>query len=123
MPKKITAYISLLCADGSEPPAASGYARACIGEVDTIDIPTLLQERKTLVPKATAPGSGKIAAMAVSDRPKAGEALWVWPLPEPLDCHEGVTPFLYDGQLYRGVEMEAKINVRSADMIKAMGGG
>lgn len=121
MSKKLTAYISLLRADGSEPEAASGYARACLGQVNLFDIPVLLQGRQIQFPDVQPPGYGHIAAIAVSDWETAGAALWVWPLPEPLDVHPGVTPVIFDGKLYRGVEVKARVVLKSADLCSAGG--
>lgn len=123
MGKKMTAYIALLHADGTEPDKASGYQRVCIGEVDAIDIPTVLQGRQIVFPDVTAPGYGYIAAITVSDWEKAGAALWVWPLPEPMDVHKGVVPVIHNGKLYRGMEVQAKAVVRSADLCGAGIGG
>lgn len=122
MSKKITAYISLLRADGSEPEISSGYARACIGEVDLLEIPVLLRNRQIPFPDVLPPGYGNIASIAVTDQETEGEALWIWPLPEPLDVHPGVTPVIFDGKLYRGVEVKAQIMLKSADMCSTGGG-
>lgn len=119
----INAYIVLLRADGTEPDAASGYRRICIGEVDMIAVPQLLQDRQISFPDVTAPGYGEIAAIAVSDRETKGPALWVWPLPEVLDVHEGVIPVICKGKLYRGVTAQVKTIVRSAGLCNAGGFG
>ena len=112
MENKFTAYIALLRCDGTEPDKASGYERACIGEVDMIDVPTLLQERQILFPDVMAPGYGEIAAVAVSDRKTAGTALWVWPLPETVNVHENVVPVIFKGKLLRGVETQARVKLK-----------
>ena len=115
----VNAYIALLRADGTEPEAASGYRRSCLGEVDSIEIPQLLENRQIPFPDVTEPGYGEIVAVAVSDREERGQALWVWPLPEPVDVHPGVTPVIYNGKLYRGVAVQAKVVTQSADLCAA----
>lgn len=121
MSKKITAYISLLRADGSEPEISSGYVRSCLGEVDLLEIPVLLRNRQIPFPDVLPPGYGHIVGIAVTDQETEGETLWVWPLPEPMDVHPGVTPVIFDGKLYRGVEVKAQIVLRSSDLCGAGG--
>ena len=121
MSKKITAYISLLRADGSEPEISSGYARSCLGEVDLLEIPVLLRNRQIPFPDVLPPGYGDIVAIAVYDQETEGEALWIWPLPAPMDVHAGVTPVIMDGTLYRGVEVKAQVILRTSDLCGAGG--
>lgn len=41
------------------------------------------------------------------------------PLPEPVDCHDGVIPFIHEGRLFRGVDVTAKVVAGTKAQIKA----
>lgn len=117
---KMNAYMCLLRADGSEPPAESGYCRAALGEIDTIELPQLLQDRRILFPDVRKPGYGNIAAVGVSDRPgPGGPLLWCWPQEEALDFHEGVVPLIIDGKLCRGIDMKVTKIIRTGSRAEA----
>lgn len=113
MHKTIHAYLGLLRADGTEPPRKAGYQRVDVGEADIWDIPRIPYTAQIVFPDVTAPGCGLITDYALYDRPDGGEALMVWHLPEPVDCHSGIIPFIHNGKLYRGLDVSANIMLSS----------
>lgn len=110
--KKITAYMALLHEDGTEPDAASGYARACLGKVNIIDIPQLPYKGQIVFNDVVAPGYGIISDYALYDCPEGGEALFIWELPKPLDAPEKTIPFIHQGRLFLGVDISANVKIR-----------
>jgi hypothetical protein len=99
-------YVGLLREDGTEPPSDSGYIRPYTAEFDLI--PELNEFREFLFPAAVNPGYGLISSVGLFDVPEGGEPLKTWALPELVNVHEGVTPFLHGGKLMRGIEMSVR---------------
>lgn len=104
-------YIGLLRHDGTEPPRESGYRR----------IPVKTPARQVVFPEVTAPGYGVIAQLAVYADETAMEPLDVLTFPVALDVHEGVVPVIQNGVLYRGVEVQATVELCSADLCRTGG--
>lgn len=106
-------HIGLLRHDGTEPPKESGYRRIPVQRPEDGDI---LSGRQIVFPDVTAPGYGVIAMAASYEDEKDREPLGIQLFPEALDVHEGVVPVIHDGTLYRGVEVQAKVELSSADL-------
>lgn len=106
-------YIGLLRADMTEPCAESGYARA---EVPCANLRDLYCGRQIVFPDVKAPGYGVITSVAVYDKKNDGMVVDAWNLPAPQDVHEGVVPLLYNGVLYRGMEVQARVELGSMDL-------
>lgn len=106
-------YIGLLRHDGTEPPRESGYRRI---PVQVPENERILPGRQIVFPDVTAPGYGVIAMAAAYEDEEDREPLGVQLFPEALDVHEGVVPVIYNGTLYRGVEVQAQVTMQSADM-------
>lgn len=87
-------YIGLLN-DNIEPSPVSGYARVEGDLTGTVFFPA-------------SKGYGVITHIAVFDTAEGGDPVDVIELDKPVDCHEGVTPFVHGGKLYRGKEMSAR---------------
>lgn len=99
-------YVGLLKEDGTEPPSGSGYIRPHTTEFD--HVPELTEFREFLFPAAVNTGYGLISSVGLYDSPDGGEPLKTLSLPGLVDVHEGVTPFLHEGKLLRGVEMSVR---------------
>lgn len=87
-------YIGLLN-NKTEPSPASGYARV---EGDLTG-PVFFPVSK---------GYGVITHIAVYEAAEGGDPVETIELAEPVDCHEGVTPFIHGGKLLRGMEVSAR---------------
>lgn len=103
---KIPVHIGLRVS-GKEPPAESGYSRIPLGDMNILDVPTLLKDRQIVFNDVTAPGYGLVTDICAFDQD--GELLYIWPLPEPVDVHEGVVPGIVDGRLIRGLDVSAQV--------------
>lgn len=115
----ITAYIALLRADGTEPDTASGYRRTNIGQREsTSGFP---MDMAVPFPDVMAPGYSDITHWAMYDCSEGGKPLHKWSLPGPTTIHEGVMPVLKGGRLYKGVDIKARVVIRSADLCNAGG--
>lgn len=111
-------YIGLLRHDGTEPPRESGYRRVPVSDV----VPgSVLSGRQIVFPDVTAPGYGVIALIGAYADEEAQEPLGVWVIPEALDVHEGVVPVIHNGVLYRGVEVQARVELGSMDLCRTGG--
>lgn len=106
----IKAYIGLLHTDGTEPVKASGYRRTYIGETEKT-LAQILAENQVVFPDVTAPGYGMIAAAALYDCGEGGEPEDTHSFKTALDVHEGVVPVIHQGNLWRGVDVKAKVTV------------
>jgi hypothetical protein len=106
-------YVGLLRADMTEPCVESGYTRV---EVPCANLKDLYCGRQIVFPDAMAPGYGVITSVAVYDKKFGGEVVDAWNLLAPQDVHEGVVPLLYNGTLYRGMEVQAKVELGSMDL-------
>lgn len=111
-------HIGLLRHDGTEPSKESGYRRIPVQRPEDGDI---LSGRQIVFPDVTAPGYGVIAKAAAYADESAPMHLAAWELPMALDVHEGVVPVIHDGTLYRGVEVQAKVELSSADLCRTGG--
>lgn len=109
-------YIGLLRADGSEPSALSGYQRIYTGEAPLPQIPELVSQNQIAFDAVTAPGYGGITAIAAFRTQQDGDPVWEQQLPMALDIHEGVIPFIFKGQLVRGLEVQAQVIMQSDDL-------
>ena len=116
MNKTTSVYIGLLRADGSEPPALSGYKRIHAGETELSQIPDLVSRNQICFDDVAAPGYGEISAVAAFRTQQDESPVWAQQLPVPLDIHEGVIPFVFKGQLMRGLEVQAQVIMQSADL-------
>lgn len=116
MSKMTSVYIGFLNERGNEPHPNSGYKRVLIGNADQEELLNFVLEKKIAFPKAEKPGYGDIAAIAAYSEENGGYAMGKWFLPEPVNIHDGVIPLIINGNLYRGLEVEAKITMQSADM-------
>lgn len=121
MTKTFTAYISLHRADGTEPVSASGYTRACMGEVDVWDVPELPRKHNIVFNEVMDPGFGCITEYRLYNRPEGGEALFIWTLPEPVNTHAGTIPVIRDGRLLLGMDVSAQILMNSASQCRTSG--
>ena len=119
MHKKITAYIGLFRSDGTEPLARAGYARACAGEMDLWDMPKIPYQQKIVFDDVLAPGWGHITEYRLYDTPEGGEALYIWYLPAPVHAHPDTIPIVHEGRLLLGVDVSAKIILKSAATAEA----
>lgn len=119
----MTVYIGLLRPDGTEPDAASGYKRVCIGEADLRDPSEILRTRQIVFPDTETPGYGVISHVAVYCGETDSPAVVSYRLPEAMDVHQDVTPVIYQGRLYRGVAVQAKAVMQSRDRCRAGGLG
>lgn len=97
-------YIGLLN-DKTEPSHTSGYARV---EGD-LTVPVFFPVSK---------GYGLITHIAVFDTAEGGDPVETIELAAPVDCHEGVTPFIHDGKLLRGMAVSARGVLRAAGECK-----
>lgn len=113
-------YLALLRSDGTEPEPASGYRRVSIGDQDIVSKPDIFGGRQIAFPDVQEPGYGKISAVAVCDRETGGRILRSWNFPAPQDCHAGVVPVIHNGQLYRGMEVQAVVKLNSSDLVGGM---
>ena len=111
--RKITAYMGLLCGDGTEPDADAGYSRARVGEVSVLDILALPTEHQIVFNEITAPGCGLVSAYGAFEAPAGGEPLCIWTLPDPVNVHEGTIPVIYQGRLLLGIDVSANIILQS----------
>lgn len=118
--EKITAYIALLRADGTEPDKASGYTRSCIGEVEPG--PGFPADLVVPFPDVLPPGYREVTHWAMYDRPSGGIPLYTWPLPGPTTIHEGVVPVLKGGKLWKGVDVKARVIVKRSALCRSGGG-
>ena len=116
----VNIYVALLRADGTEPDPASGYCRIPVGMFDIVSKPAVFGGKQIAFPDVLEPGYGVISAMAVCDNLTGGIILHKWNIPNPQDCHAGVVPVIYNGHLYRGMEVQAKVNLNSADLVGGM---
>lgn len=122
MPKTIQAYVALLCADGTEPDARSGYARVPI-EFGYDQSADFFMSDQIEFPDVLPPGYRPVTAFAVFDQPKDGEPLIVWQLPQSVQVNVGEVPVIHHGKLLRGVAVQAKIVSASLDGCNLMGFG
>ena len=106
-------YIGLLRHDGTEPPRETGYRRI---SVPGAKLPDVLPGRQIVFPDVTAPGYGVIAKAAAYVDESAPMHLAAWDLPMAVDVHEGVVPVIHNGTLYRGVEVQATVELSSTDI-------
>lgn len=105
--RKRTVYVALL-ASAQEPGPETGYARAPVEDVDILDVPYMLDDRQIVFNDVVMP-YGLIDSVAAYDAPEGGELLYTWPLPEPVDIHEGVVPAILDGRLVKGMDVSAQV--------------
>lgn len=115
MDNQFTAYIGLLLEDGSEPSQEAGYARVVIGEVSQLEAPVIQIQGPLVFPDAIGPGFGEVVGFALFDVPVAGKQLRRWTLPNPVLCHTGTVPFIYNDLLYRGVDVSAQVQAALHD--------
>lgn len=126
MEHHFAAYMGLLRSDGTEPPKESGYARIPVGvvevrfnfperNIDCTEIQKLPFGKQIVFPDVAAEGYGAITTLALFFSQTGGDAVWLWPLPEPVDLKPGMIPFIHNGRLYKGVEVKARIVAKSAD--------
>lgn len=99
-------YVALLTG-GKE----SDYGRVYTDEFD--HVPELDEFREFLLHPAVDGGYGLVNAVALYGCETGGEPLKVFCLPEPVDVHAGVIPFLHGGKLMRGVEVRAESLTRT----------
>lgn len=113
-------YIALLRPDGTEPPPETGYRRIPVGICDMVSAIDVFNGHNIAFPDVKDPGYGVIDAMAVFERKVGGNIVASYTFPNAWDCYEGVVPVIHKGQLYRGVEIQATVNMKSADMCGGM---
>ena len=116
----VNIYIGLLRKDGTEPDAKSGYRRLCAGIYDIVSKPEIFGGKQFAFPTVTEPGYGEIASVAICEKEYGGKFLRVWDFKAAQDCHTGVIPVIYNGNLYRGMEVQAKVNMNTADYVGGM---
>ena len=109
-------YLGLLRVDGNEPQATSGYKRVYIGEITRELLLELMNNHQTAFPVAIAEGYGVIQAIVAYAGSESKEMIEKWDLPEPVDVHKDVIPFIFRGTLYRGLEIQAEICLQSDDL-------
>lgn len=115
MKQRITAYIGLRRKDGSEPPEASGYTRASVGEINIWDLPGVLVPITAAFSEVSSPGYGVICDIALFDCRDGGMPMWVFPQQKKLDYHAGVIPFVRELTLYRGMDVSAQIKLETVN--------
>lgn len=115
--RNITVYIGLFRSDGTEPLPKAGYTRACLGEMDILDVPQAPQGRDIVFDDVTAPGWGHITEYRAYDCPEGGEALYIWPLSAPVHAHPETIPVIHDGRLLLGVDVSANIILQSVHVV------
>ena len=115
MPKTIQSYMALLCADGTEPDARSGYERVPIGEISGDQLNQIPVMDQIVFPDGLSPGYHPVTAFAVFDQLKGGVPLEVWQLPQSVQVNVGEIPVIHHGKLLRGVEIQARILSQSLD--------
>lgn len=115
----VNGYIGLLGNDLTEPPKESGYKRVPSGDVNLLENTDFLKGRQFVFPEVTSPGYGQIFCAALYDAEKDGNILYIWPLPQSVDVHEGVIPGLINGQLLRGIDVSSEVIVKLAESISA----
>lgn len=89
-------YIGLLTTAGSEPSPETGYTRVKGDPNDTVEFPQTT-------------GFGEVTRIALFEAAEGGEPVEVIALPSPVNCHNGVVPFVHERRLYRGLPVEAKV--------------
>lgn len=122
MSKTVHAYVALLCADGTEPHAGSGYVRADLGEITADQLDQIPMMHQIEFPEILSPGYNPISAFGVFDHPTNGMLLKIWQLPEAVKANIGEIPVIHHGKLLRGVEVHARILSQSEDSCGLRGG-
>ena len=120
MSKMTSVYIGLLKEDGCEPSSRAGYMRiqtpGRVSEAQLSQIAEIVARTTVVFNDVVAPGYGEITTIAAFTAPHGGVPVWTQHLSAPLDIHTGVIPFVYKGQLMRGVAVQAQVNMQSADL-------
>ena len=111
-------YLGLLDKEGREPDRALGYSRCSVGNVEIWDIPMWPENNMAVFNEVTS-SYGDIHAYCMYDCAEGGEPLYIWPVKEPLDIHEGVIPIINNGRLMRGVDVSIRFELESKCNIKA----
>lgn len=112
---KIPGYVGLLRADGSEPPAASGYKRVFVENMKLTNHALTLSDKQIVFDDVTAPGYGEITAIAVYLNQHDVEPAFLIEFPA-VEIHEGIIPLIVNNQLLRGMEVQAQVIMQSADL-------
>lgn len=123
MMKNLQAYVALLCADGTEPDARSGYKRASIGAFSTDQLDQIPMMHQIEFPDVKHPGYRPVTAFAVFDKPEGGMRMKVWQLHQSVQINPGEVPVIHHGKLLRGVAVQANIVSASLDGCNLMGLG
>lgn len=93
-----------LLLESREPDSSTGYTRV-EGDINhTVVFPV-------------SSGYGVITHIGIFDSINGGAVLEKIKLPEPVDCHEGVVPIVHHGKLLRGIDVTAKVKLKSADLM------
>lgn len=104
-------YVELLTG-GKEPRGGRVYT-------DEFDHIPELDEFQTFLLHPAADGHNIVNAVALFDCETGGDPLKVFHLPHPVDVHAGVTPFLHNGELMRGIEIHAEARTNTEAVAKS----
>ena len=115
----VNGYIGLMGDGFEEPPIEAGYRRVHSGEMNLWEAPTFLNDHQFVFPEATTPGYGNVFCVGLFNAEQAGELLYIWPLHEEVDVHEGVVPGLINGKLLRGIDVSAEVVAKLEEAIAA----
>lgn len=98
-------FVGLLRADGTEPSTAAGYRRVLA------DLPPNYQfgDIQVHFAEVREPGYGEIDRVAVFAEASGGAPVRTFRLPKPIDTHAGVIPLVAHSDLWRGVDISARI--------------
>ena len=118
--RKITAYMALRRADGSEPHEAPSYRRVYIDDVTLPEVPLIPYNRQIAFDDVAEPGYGTITHYCLFDCPTGGEPLWVWPINSPMNAKEGTVPLVHYGKFLLGVDVSASVAVSLQDTCAAV---
>lgn len=111
------AYVGLLRADLTEPRKHTGYKRIPV----SYDFVEFISDKLIAFPAASGLGYGTIVGLSIYDKETGGEAIHQLNLPEPVNIRAGVIPIVRGGKLYRGMELDVKVDLNTSDLCGAGG--
>lgn len=113
--RNIDTYTALIYADGTEPAAETGYARAASGKTDAFHLHEVPYRNTIVFPEIREPGCGLVAGYAIYNSRVGGDLLYLWYFDTPVNVHAGTVPVIHNGKLFLGVDVSANINIISAN--------
>ena len=115
----VDGYLGLLGVGLVEPSKDTGYVRVPVGKVNLWEAVKLLVGQQFAFPEVKAPGYGYIICIGLFNAAESGELMYMWPVKELVDVHEGVIPGVVNGQLVRGVDVSAEVLAKLEEAISA----